>query len=504
MPPLFTTTRGAASTSDDGLFDAVEAVLPSLGSADPVVPDNDAGALGWGLAWRMQAYLLMAEATGDPGYLDRLVRMADAVIAARDHLRGVRDHRGQSLPVWSSASKFTVATAVVPDLTGAPALHVHHLPPHGLKATVQVTPVADGRFALTVTPGGDRPPIVLAELSLDPTDPRRADRLAYAQHSAAAPVTVDLLAGPPGAGAAATGAPDPRRVRPGSYPCRPARVVLAAQTGMITYPLAGLARLAREQPDLVPAAVTARTDDYLAVAHEALAVHDHQWRVSADGEGYYAWLPDEPVGFAGAELPTNEFLAVGRALIQLAAATGDRDYVDRAAAMARTLRRQFAVRGGGFVWPYWPSFGRVYGGWAKTGDPVRDGSRYRPLFHAVPKAEDVTHALLDIDFAVLYRLTPGLPEVFTEADMRALARTFTHHVSTRRLGLRPTVRRDVSGAGRPGTARHEAHVAGWLPLRRWDPTVAKAVSAVHRSRRPVPSMAVDAYCAALLTRWRHP
>ena len=133
-----------------------------------------------------------------------------------------------------------------------------------------------------------------------------------------------------------------------------------------------------------------------------MAYHQRRW-------SYYVWHPDEPV-FAGAELPTNEFLAVGRTLIQLAAATGDRDYVDRAAALAGTLRGQLRLTGDTFDWPYWPSFGRVHHGWTKTGDPVDDdGSWYRPQFRAVTKAEDVTHALIDIDFVVLYRSTPDCP-----------------------------------------------------------------------------------------------
>ncbi|MBO4206516.1 hypothetical protein [Micromonospora echinofusca] len=453
---------------------------------------NDTGAIGWGLSWRMHAYLLMAEATGDPGLIRRLARMADSVVAARDHLRGVHEYRGLRLPVWSSAGPYTVATATVPDGTGVDALHVHLCPPHTADAVVEVTPAGDDRFDLTVTRAGGRPPVRLTQLSLDPDDPRRADHVAYREHRPAAPVTVDL----PGPTVTSTARP-----RPGRYPCRPARVALAAQTGMITYPLAGLARLARERPDVVPADVAGRVDDYLAVVHDALAVHDHQWRISAEGDAHYTWLPDEPVSFAGAELPTNEFLAVGRTLVQLAAVTGDRCYVDRAAALAHTLRRQFQPHGDALVWPYWPSFGRVHRGWRRTGDPTADGSRYRPEFHAVPKAEDVTHALIDIDFAVLYHSTPQLPGVFTDADLRALGRTFTRHVHFRRLGLRPTVRHDVSGHGRPGTPRHEAHVAGWLPLARWEPGVRRAVAAVHRHRRAVPVMGVDAYCAALLTRW---
>ncbi|MFI7426250.1 hypothetical protein ACIBPB_04640 [Micromonospora sp. NPDC049836] len=497
---LFPATRpaGTAVADQARLFEAVEEALPALGPDGGGAPNNDAGALGWGFSWRMQAFLLMAEATGDPAYLHRLVEMVDAVLAVRDDRRGVRDHRELSLPVWSSAGKYTVCGATVPDEDGVPALRVHLCPPHALRATVRVVPGPDGTFTLTIVRAGDHLPIVLPELSLDPGDPRRADRVAYDRHTREDAVTVELLPGP------AQVADRPRRLRAGTHRLQPARVALAAQTGMIVYPLAGLARLARERPDLVPAAVAAKTEDYLAATHEALAAHDHQWRVTDAGEGHYVWLPDEPVGFAGAELPTNEFLAVGRTLIQLAAVTGDRTYAERATAMARALRGQLTERAGGFVWPYWPSFGRVYRGWTRTGDRDRDGSHFRPLFPALPVAEDSTHALLDVDFAVLYASTPGLPEVFSAADMRTLARTFTRHVYLRRLGRRPTVRRYIGGADRPGTAHHEAQVAAWLPLHQWDPRVARRVAAVHRRRRSGAVQSVDAYCAALLARWRRP
>src|SRR5262249_23276384 len=157
-----------------------------------------------------------------------------------------------------------------------------------------------------------------------------------------------------------------RRLASGVFRCTPNRVALAAQTGMIVYPIASLARLARERPETVPQDVAVRIDGYLAAADEALAVHDDQWRLSAQGEGCYVWLPDEPMSFAGAELPINEFLIVGCAYVQLAAATGDARYADRATAIARTLRNQMRPQGRTLVWPYWPDFGRVYRGWSAT------------------------------------------------------------------------------------------------------------------------------------------
>lgn len=65
----------------------------------------------------------------------------------------------------------------------------------------------------------------------------------------------------------------------------------------------------------------------------------------------------------------------------------------------------------------------------------------------------------------------------------------------------PSASSDASAAGNSRTPRHEANVAAWLPLRRWDPAIAKAVHAVHQRRRPTDVMAFDAYCAAPMTRW---
>ena len=469
-------------TTFDTRFESVLAALSGPGLSEPAVPaHNDQGLIGWGLAWQMQAYVVMAEATGNPEYVRRLARAADAVLEVRDTVRGVADHRGRRLPVWSSAGKFTVATATLPDTQGRPAVEIRICPPAALGAAIEVTSAADILVAGRVK---------LVGVSLDPAAERRVDRVAYKAYTSENGLTARLL---PGEGE--------RRLACGPFRCTPNRVALAAQTGMIVYPIASLARLARERPEAVPAEVAARIDGYLAAADEALAVHESQWRLSPEGEGYYVWLPDEPMSFAGAELPINEFLIVGCAYVQLAAATGEARYADRATAIARTLRNQMRPQGRTLVWPYWPDFGRVYNGWSATGDPERDGSLYRPSFPATPRPEDVTHVLVDLDFILRYRQTPSLPEIFTDSDLRAIAMTFRRNVATRWPLSRATVRGDISGRGRRGTARHEANAAGWLPLSSWDRKVAPLVHNVHRQRRPSPLLGVDAYCAALMVRW---
>lgn len=463
------------------------------GVSGPGVPeDNEAGVIGWGTSWRMQGYVLMGERTGDPAYAVRLGELIDGVLAARDEVRGTTDHRGRSGPVWSTAGKFTAATAVVEDAEGRAALEVTVCPPRALRARVDVEPDGEGRFSLTVT-GEGRADFAVHGLSLDTHEARRADRVLYEAYEQRGGITARLVPLP-------GGSRERRQVRAGQYAVTPAHVALAAQTGMITYPIAGLARLAREREDAVPPSVRARLEEWLDLVERSVRAHEEQWQFVEGGRGCYRWLRDEPVSFAGAELPTNEFLAMGRTLIQLAAVTGKAAYVERAAAMARALRDDLVVRDGVAVWPYWPRFGRVYNGWAPSGAVSTDGSLYRPSYAPVTVPEDVTHALIDLDFLHLYRRTPGLPRVFTDGDMRAVGTTFSRNV-VMRDGRCQRMRHDVGGYGRPGTDREQAHVAAWLPLGAWAPQLPEIVRAVQPAAPPGSLMGVDTYCGALLARW---
>lgn len=507
-------TRARRHRAHERAFQQVEDVLTRDSATGGVPADNETGAIGWGTSWRMQGYLLMAERTGNPAYATRLAHLVDRVLDARDDIRGTADHSGRSAPVWSTAGKFTAATARLPDESGEIALEVTVCPPRALDARVTVLPQgSEGRFSVTVE-GPGRTPFTVEGLSLDPADPRRADRVLYAAYEQRSAVTGRLVAaGERSGGQLRTGlrpgAVPPRRVQPGTYPVRPARVALAAQTGMITYPIAGLVRLARQDPAsrAVPDSVRARLDAYLDAVVQAVRAHDHQWLTGTDRRGCYGWPAQEPVSFAGAELPTNEFLAMGRTLVHLAALTGEEEHAERAAAMAHALRADLTRTEEAATWPYWPSFGRVHSGWTATGSPESDGSAYRPAYAPVTVPEDVTHALIDLDFLHLYHGQPPglLPPVFDEHDLRSVAATFTRHVVEHGTGPdgreRPRMRHDVGGSGRPGTDREQAHVAAWLPMRTWDRDVADLVHAIHPPVPPPPTMGVDAYCAALLARW---
>ncbi|MEU0344463.1 hypothetical protein ABZ092_37380 [Streptomyces bobili] len=136
-------------------FHEIERNLVGVNGPD-ALPHNETGVIGWGTSWRMQGYLLMAERTGRPAYCERLAELIDQVLQARDDVRGVSDFRGRSLPVWSSAHKFTAASAVLCDTDGRPALEVTVCPPHA--RTAKVTVAADGERQCSVTDRGGRAP----------------------------------------------------------------------------------------------------------------------------------------------------------------------------------------------------------------------------------------------------------------------------------------------------------------------------------------------------------
>lgn len=479
----------------EALHDRLGVVTGQAGT----LPPNDHGTIAWGTAWVLRSYVLMFEATGNPLHLRRLARAVEHVRDQRDDVRGVRDHRGASDPVWSSTGSFTIATAAVPGPDGATVLEVHVCPPGALGTTVEVAAGSVAHtFTLTVANGsGGRD--VLPDLSLDRSHPRWAPAVAYAAYPGTTRTTLTVPEAVAGAVAVVPA--------PGRYSCHPARVALAAQTGMITHPVAALVRLARANADLVGPEVLRRVDAHLEDVVAALSVHDAQWR-TRDGMGWYAWPREQPVSFAGVALPTNEFVAMGRAHLELAQVTRDGPHAERATAIAACLRGQMRPSGRSLVWSYWPDFGDVYTGWSKTGSPETDVSLFRPEFAPQPKLEDVTHALLDVEFAAAYASTPDLPQVFTERDLRRLAATYRHRVARHRRsplwpGVASSIGRDLSRRGRLAEPAQQRHAAGWLALVPWQPHLREAVLPVMRRhlRDDGPERGVDAYCAALVARW---
>lgn len=60
----------------------------------------DSPTLAWSETYIMRSYLVMYQATKDKQYIDNFIDHADSALARRDSVRGVKDYRGLSLPVW--------------------------------------------------------------------------------------------------------------------------------------------------------------------------------------------------------------------------------------------------------------------------------------------------------------------------------------------------------------------------------------------------------------------
>lgn len=250
-------------------------------------------------------------------------------------------------------------------------------------------------------------------------------------------------------------------------------------TGMIGYPLADFAALVRERADLAARrACGTRTfgeiaDGYAAALVAAVKAHHHEWNSvtgSYRAPAYSSpWFKDSQgralAGFA--ELPTNQFLAMGRLQLMLYRATGDPWLRLMAHDMGLRLKASLRTSGNGlaYEWPYWS---------------------------AGPDVEDHSHGAIDVDFA---RLCHEAGIVFSGEDLSAFARTFTKNLYKGGGDLALFV-----DGSRASLNRDRDWAFLWLPLSRFDPQTADIVLELRRLAPPASSTAREAG-RLMLDRW---
>jgi hypothetical protein len=462
--------------------------------------NNDQGALAWGESYFLQSYLLMYDATGNRRYLEKFVAHADRVLARRDSARGVTDYRGLSLPAWRTANPYTVGSVVLAEAGGGPLLELRSALPVASRSSVTVGPgTSAGTFRLDLansaivnqqtSPCGPLRPAPAA--TFDNLTMRRGDP------SYAVDVVNAGFAGTTMLATAREARPDPAvDAAPalGTFAFRSLPYVHPVHTGQITFPLARFARLVRERPEL--AAVpryAAAAGRYLTTAEQAVAVHDPDWRITADGQGSYAFPKGAPVRFDGADAPLNQSLAMGRTLLELALVTGRPDYAAKAVALARSFQGDLARDArGSFVWTYSWRRSAVFQGWTVADRP----SDHTLWFEGFRSAEDTGHGWIDVAFAADYLRRPVGPPVFTEEDLAALAATFTGTVATVGPTGVPAVWDRVDGTGCVGV--YDNIAAAWAPLGAWDRRVFDHSLASFNARQPPASAAAVFGCANLV------
>jgi hypothetical protein len=439
---------------------------------DDSVPGGKSGNLGWGQSYLLAGLLRMYLAHRDTYYLDRMIENTDLVLSVRDSERGVTDYRGASLPAWRANHPYTVGSVALADAQGRPSLEVRVGRVYSSTTSVTVragsTP---GVFDLDVLHGQSGNRRTYAGLNMDPASANYVVRRLYDAYPATVLATArDLRETPSAAG-------DPA---PGQYQMTSLPTVFAVHTGMITYPIASFVRLVWRTPSLwMRRRYRNKAWEYLHAVREAVAVHDPEWRENERGEGFLVWLKGSPQQWDGSEQPINQTLGWGQTVAELAAVTGKEEYRHRTRAMSRMFRAQLAVDAGdAATWHYWPTFGNIYNGYAKTGSPDTDISVYNPnLSNPARQIEDVSHAAISVEFAErAFRHRLGM----SGQDLARLARTYTQNVAE---GASTHVRVDGTGNLNPTYALQAPR---WMPLASWDRQVYDHALAVYANYQPTP------------------
>ncbi|MEO3793295.1 hypothetical protein ABGB14_24045 [Nonomuraea sp. B10E15] len=454
-------------------FDLFERTFHESGGVGQPTDTNEHGGLAWGQSYVLAAFIRMYEAYRDTHYLDRLVTNIDLVLGNRDSERGVADYRGESPPAWRAMHPYTVGIAALKDATGRPVLEVRSSLSYADLTTATVRAGSgEDRFTLEVKTSRTGAVATFTDLSMDPGSPDYAVRRILDAYPTPTQVTArDLREGgevaPPAQGA----------TQLVSQP-----VIFAVHTGMITYPIASFARIVMRTPKLrADPRYRAKAAEYLEAAKAAAAVHDREWRQSDDGGGHLAWVKGTPLGYDGTEMPTNQFLALGLTYAEIAAATGDPAYADRARRMARTFARELRTNDkDAYTWSYWPSFGVTYRGFSAA-----DGiSEFTPSGNGAKQIEDLSHGAIDVEFAAL-AFRHGLG--FKGADMARFARSYSKNMATTDPDGVPTTFLRVDGTGGLASSGQYLQAPRWMAVAQWDRVVFDHARSIYEARALEPS-----------------
>ncbi len=413
--------------------------------ASPVL-NNDGFVAAWAQGWQLWSIIMVYEATHENRYLDQFVRAADAVLAARDSVRGVRDYRGLSLPAWQGDPDYTLHQAVVPDQNGHPLLLIRlseDMRP--LRGAVTVNIRTSGNVftvkARWLYNGMERSE-EFKDISLEPAAGKQY--IVSAVNGRSRYITAQMLTSLPVAG---------RSPAAGDYDLVHQGYIFEVHTGHIAYPLARFARLVLLSADAATRdKYGAKAREYAEAVAAAVAVHDADWHENEIGEGWYSADVYAPIWYAGLDVPFNQMHTLGLAMVELYEITGNPAYRDKVEKLAITYKNDLKLNktAEAYTWGYWWSKGYRFKGWKATDSTPN----YMPSMGAQAKDEDISHGGISVAFA--YRAwEAGI--VFTDTDMQRFANTLKFLV----LKEDGTAAPRVSGDGVPV---QNVAVMRWLQL----------------------------------------
>ena len=371
--------------------------------------DNLTGRIVWNEAQFMESLLNMYELTGDTHYLERFVEHADHVLQARDDFAGRPDSAGQLRPGWQTGGYYTLGVPrILPDGQGNPSLEVQGIHRAGNDhTTIEIIQEDDEHFTLVVQNNFRRNEpleVVFRGLTLE-----TAEGVVNADLSPDSWVRVRV---------AGTSLPVS-----GMWPLTETyRMVLhELHTPIICAPFLRFADLVFRRSGL--ASYRERAHEYIDACEESFRDYSGSYREDEEG-GFFLFEPGGKYWASGLPVPYNGLSANGRFLLWLYRVTGNTDYLERAAALARKVRAGMTfLPDGTMTMPYWVRDSLPYTGWeGRYSDPV-NGLYVR----ADPDraTEDVSHFSLTLHFMVEAQ---QMGVVFQDDDLRAVARTFVERL----------------------------------------------------------------------------
>ncbi|MNI32257.1 hypothetical protein D3C73_861640 [compost metagenome] len=216
-----------------------------------------------------------------------------------------------------------------------------------------------------------------------------------------------------------------------------------------------------------------KADTYKTAVKTNLSYFDSYWKDNpADStEGYFTFAYGSPIWADGADEPINRLAAIGMAYLYINHSEPDAVYAERASKLANLFKQDLEVRSvtigstsyDYYYWTYWDRDLPGYNGWT-TSAGVSSNTK---SFAGYKVAEDVSHAYLDLNFAILsykYQLNVvnTTTPVFNLTDMQRFANNFTKKI----ILSDGKMSSDVIGNG-----VNANYTSEWLLLSEFDPEV---------------------------------
>jgi hypothetical protein len=189
-----------------------------------------------------------------------------------------------------------------------------------------------------------------------------------------------------------------------SYTLNAEPYAFIVHSGMITYPMADLAQLIINTPDLQDE-ISEEGKSFLDIAEWlvleislTVAAHEDQWDQKS---GTYRFRNSPILEYGSEILPFNQSTALGRTLLMMYKATQNEHYLDKA--------RQIAI--------HFKS--------ALNYDEQTDSYRWKYSVKEKEEIEDISHAAIELDFA---RLCYQNDLIFEEINLKRFANTFLEKI----------------------------------------------------------------------------